>query len=48
MLLPNGSVYGRDRLEIQARKNNLPSDQVKDLRTGDIFPVESLKKVYIT
>ncbi|EWZ34741.1 hypothetical protein FOCG_10843 [Fusarium oxysporum f. sp. radicis-lycopersici 26381] len=47
-LLPNGSVYGRDRLEIQARKNNLPSDQVKDLRTGDIFPVESLKKVYIT
>ncbi|KAF5651698.1 macrophage erythroblast attacher [Fusarium tjaetaba] len=48
MLLPNGSVYGRDRLEIQARKNNLPSDQVKDLRTGDIFPAESLKKVYIT
>ncbi|EWY86950.1 hypothetical protein FOYG_11274 [Fusarium oxysporum NRRL 32931] len=47
-LLPNGSVYGRDRLEIQARKNNLPSDQVKDLRTGDIFPVELLKKVYIT
>ncbi|EXA38687.1 hypothetical protein FOVG_10539 [Fusarium oxysporum f. sp. pisi HDV247] len=47
-LLPNGSVYGRNRLEIQARKNNLPSDQVKDLRTGDIFPVESLKKVYIT
>ncbi|KAI1019986.1 hypothetical protein LB503_006400 [Fusarium chuoi] len=47
-LLPNGSVYGRDRLEIQARKNNLPSDQVKDLRTGDIFQVESLKKVYIT
>ncbi|KAF4950617.1 hypothetical protein FGADI_8097 [Fusarium gaditjirri] len=47
-LLPNGSVYGRDRLEIQARKNNLPSDQIKDLRTGDIFPVESLKKVYIT
>ncbi|KAF5535645.1 macrophage erythroblast attacher [Fusarium napiforme] len=48
MLLPNGSVYGRDRLEIQARKNNLPYDQVKDLRTGDIFPAESLKKVYIT
>ncbi|KAF9761803.1 hypothetical protein IL306_003706 [Fusarium sp. DS 682] len=47
-LLPNGSVYGRDRLEIQARKNNLPADQIKDLRTGDIFPVDSLKKVYIT
>jgi macrophage erythroblast attacher len=47
-LLPNGSVYGRDRLETQARKNNLSSDQVKDLRTGDIFPIESLKKVYIT
>ncbi|KAF4341427.1 macrophage erythroblast attacher [Fusarium beomiforme] len=47
-LLPNGSVYGRDRLETQARKNNLPPDQIKDLRTGDIFPVDSLKKVYIT
>ncbi|KAM0562493.1 hypothetical protein ACHAPJ_002183 [Fusarium lateritium] len=47
-LLPNGSVYGRDRLETQARKNGLPSDQVKDLRTGEIFPVETLKKVYIT
>ncbi|WXC49036.1 hypothetical protein QX201_008727 [Fusarium graminearum] len=47
-LLPNGSVYGRDRLETQARKNGLPADQIRDLRTGHIFPVESLKKVYIT
>ncbi|RGP70824.1 macrophage erythroblast attacher [Fusarium sporotrichioides] len=47
-LLPNGSVYGRDRLETQARKNGLPSDKIRDLRTGQIFPVESLKKVYIT
>ncbi|CEI68473.1 Protein FYV10 [Fusarium venenatum] len=47
-LLPNGSVYGSDRLETQARKNGLPSDKIRDLRTGQIFPVESLKKVYIT
>ncbi|QPC78908.1 hypothetical protein HYE68_009660 [Fusarium pseudograminearum] len=47
-LLPNGSVYGRDRLETQARKNGLPADQIRDLRTGHIFPVDSLKKVYIT
>ncbi|KAI1062975.1 hypothetical protein LB507_005857 [Fusarium sp. FIESC RH6] len=47
-LLPNGSVYGSDRLETQARKHGLPSDKVRDLRTGQIFPTESLKKVYIT
>ncbi|KAF4466404.1 hypothetical protein FALBO_6725, partial [Fusarium albosuccineum] len=47
-LLPNGSVYGRDRLEMQAKKAGLPTDQVKDLRTGEIYSVEALKKVYIT
>ncbi|SPJ86688.1 related to macrophage erythroblast attacher [Fusarium torulosum] len=47
-LLPNGSVYGRDRLETHARKNGLPPDQVRDLRTGEVFPIEALKKVYIT
>ncbi|KIL95298.1 macrophage erythroblast attacher [Fusarium avenaceum] len=47
-LLPNGSVYGRDRLETHARKNGLPPDQIRDLRTGEVFPIETLKKVYIT
>jgi macrophage erythroblast attacher len=47
-LLPNGSVYGSDRLETQARKHGLPSDKIRDLRTGQVFPTESLKKVYIT
>lgn len=47
-LLPNGSVYGRDRLEMQAKKAGLPADQIKDLRTGETYPLDALKKVYIT
>ncbi|KAM0249986.1 hypothetical protein ACHAP5_002579 [Fusarium lateritium] len=47
-LLPNGSVYGNDRLKTHARKNGLPPDQIRDLRTGEVFPTEALKKVYIT
>ncbi|KAK7428908.1 GID complex subunit containing RING finger motif [Neonectria magnoliae] len=47
-LLPNGCVYGKDRLEQQAKKSGLHADEIKDLRTGEVFPVESLKKVYIT
>jgi macrophage erythroblast attacher len=47
-LLPNGCVYGKASLEAQARKSGLPMDEIKDLRTGDTYPVDSLKKVYIT
>ncbi|KAF7543596.1 hypothetical protein G7Z17_g10615 [Cylindrodendrum hubeiense] len=47
-LLPNGCVYGKDRLELQAKKGGLPADQVKDLRTGEVFTADSLKKVFIT
>ncbi|KPM46025.1 Protein FYV10 [Neonectria ditissima] len=47
-LLPNGFVYGKDRLEQQAKKGGLHAGEVKDLRTGEVFPVDSLKKVYIT
>lgn len=47
-LLPNGCVYGKDRLEVQAKKAGLSTDQVKDLRTGEVFSVDALKKVYIT
>ena len=48
VMLPNRRVYGRDRLEDYARKTGLPPDQVKDLRTGEHFPVDACKKVFIT
>ncbi|KAF7558698.1 hypothetical protein G7046_g5456 [Stylonectria norvegica] len=48
-LLPNGNVYGKDRLEKQAKKAGLtPDERIRDLRTGDEFPVDTLKRVYIT
>lgn len=47
-LLPNGCVYGKESLESQARKSGLLKGEIKDLRTGDTYPVDSLKKVYIT
>ncbi|KAK6950469.1 GID complex subunit containing RING finger motif [Daldinia eschscholtzii] len=48
LLLPNGRAYGRARLDEYARKAGLLDGQVKDLRTGEIFGVDRLKKVYIT
>jgi macrophage erythroblast attacher len=48
MLLPNGRVYSKARLEDQARKAGLPPNQVKDQRTGELFDLLQLKKVYIT
>lgn len=48
MLLPNGRVYGKARLEEYAVKTNLPQGLVKDLVTGDIYPRDKMKKVFIT
>lgn len=48
LLLPNDRAYGRARLEEYSRKAGLPEGQVKDLRTGQVYPVELLKKVFIT
>ncbi|KAF0326485.1 Protein FYV10 [Colletotrichum sp. SAR11_59] len=48
LLLPNSRAYGKERLEDYAKKSGLPPDQVKDLRTGDIYSVDKLKKVFIT
>ncbi|KAI1818771.1 CTLH/CRA C-terminal to lish motif domain-containing protein [Poronia punctata] len=47
-LLPNGRAYSKARLEEFAKKAGLPEGQVKDLRTGEVFGVERLRKVYIT
>ncbi|KAK0623142.1 CTLH/CRA C-terminal to lish motif domain-containing protein [Immersiella caudata] len=48
LLLPNNRVYGKARLEEYANKAGLPSNQVKDLVTGEVYPRDKLKKVYIT
>lgn len=48
LLLPNGRVYGQQKLEGYARKAGLPPGKVKDLRTGEVYSVDQLKKVYIT
>ncbi|KAI3399070.1 hypothetical protein diail_7870 [Diaporthe ilicicola] len=48
MLLPNGRVYGQAKLEEYSRKAGLPSGRVKDLRTGDVYAADKLKKVFIT
>jgi macrophage erythroblast attacher len=48
LLLPNGRVYGKVRLEEHASKSGVPEGLVKDLVTGDMFPFKGLKKVFIT
>ncbi|KAI0190216.1 putative negative regulation of gluconeogenesis [Xylaria flabelliformis] len=48
LLLPNGRAYGKARLEDYAKKAGLLEGKVKDLRTGEVFGVEQLKKVFIS
>ena len=48
VLLPNGCVYGRQRLEEYSRKAGLNEDMIKDLRNGEVFPIDDVKKVYIS
>lgn len=48
VLLPNGCVYGRQRLEEYSKRAGLNDDVVKDLRSGETFSIDDLKKVYIS
>ncbi|KAK3901050.1 CTLH/CRA C-terminal to lish motif domain-containing protein [Staphylotrichum tortipilum] len=48
VLLPNGRVYGRARLDEYASKSGLPAGRVKDLVTGEVYGVEVLRKVFVT
>ncbi|KZF22660.1 hypothetical protein L228DRAFT_282752 [Xylona heveae TC161] len=48
MVLPNGRIYGRDRLLDMSRKVGLGEKQVKDPTTGEIFHVDSMEKVFIS
>lgn len=48
VMLPNGRVYGKQRLDDQSKKAGLPPTLVKDMVTGDVYAAESTKRVYIT
>lgn len=48
LLLPNGRVYGKSRLDEQTKKAGLPWNLVKDPQSGDVFSAEQIKKVYIS
>jgi macrophage erythroblast attacher len=48
VLLPNGCVYGRQRLEEYSKRAGLDDGVVKDLRSGEIFLGDDLQKVYIS
>ncbi|CAJ2507008.1 Uu.00g081940.m01.CDS01 [Anthostomella pinea] len=48
LMLPSSRAYGRARLDEYARKAGLLDGQVKDLRSGEIYGRDTLKKVYIT
>ncbi|KAI2642607.1 CTLH/CRA C-terminal to lish motif domain-containing protein [Xylaria nigripes] len=48
LMLPNCRVYGKARLEEYSKKAGLRLDQVKDLRTGEVYEMDQLRKVYIS
>ncbi|KAI1824441.1 CTLH/CRA C-terminal to lish motif domain-containing protein [Xylaria intraflava] len=48
LLLPNSRAYGKARLEEYAKKAGLPEGQIKDLRTGEIYEMDQLRKVFIS
>jgi macrophage erythroblast attacher len=47
VVLPNGRVYGRSKLENYSRKAGLDDGMIKDLRTGEVYEANSMKKVYL-
>ncbi|KAF8468862.1 CTLH/CRA C-terminal to lish motif domain-containing protein [Kalaharituber pfeilii] len=48
VVLPNGRIYGRARLQELSSKLGLPPDRVRDPMTGDEFDESKVKKVYIS
>jgi len=48
VLLPNNYVYGLRRLVEYSNKSGLEKGWLKDLRTGEVFEVERVKKVFIS
>ena len=48
VVLPNGRIYGRDRLMQMSAKLGLENGEVKDPTTGEIFEGTKVRKVYIS
>ncbi|KAL1957106.1 hypothetical protein VTO42DRAFT_6364 [Malbranchea cinnamomea] len=49
VVLPNGRIYGRERLlEMSKKSRDLPEGKVKDPLTREVFDIGELKKVYIS
>lgn len=48
VLLPNMRVYGKQKLLDHAKKAGLEEGKIKDLVTGEIFPVHKMDKVYLS
>ena len=48
VVLPNGRIYGRDRLLQLSAKVGVPDGLVKDPTTGESFEQASVMKVYIS
>jgi len=47
VVLPNGRIYGRERLELLASKLNLPAGILRDPTTGEEVEHDQVRKVYI-
>lgn len=48
VVLPNGRVYGRDRLLEMSAKVGLKPQLVKDPTTGEVFTIEEIRRVFIS
>ena len=48
IVLPNGRIYGKERLlEMSRKAGSLEAGKVKDPTTGEVFDESEMKKVYI-
>ncbi len=48
IVLPNGRIYGRERLLQMSAKVGLPDGQVRDPTTQEVFDASKIRKVYIS
>ncbi|KAI9742021.1 MAG: GID complex subunit containing RING finger motif [Cirrosporium novae-zelandiae] len=48
VVLPNGRIYGRERLEMVRRKAGVGKGCVKDPTTGEVFEEDRIRKVFIS
>lgn len=48
VMLPNGRVYGRDRLLQMSAKLDLGAGHIRDPTTGVVYETDEMRKVYIS